>query len=265
MLDHSVVHELDWLSTKVTIFENIAHGISPYGCFTIEGAKWYMLRRLVAPRLQEDFVPQLLTEIEWQKEAELRKSHMSYTWPVLRAAQAVFSARVYQGGTMVSSPSFFDAVGRDGLCFWGDDVGPTVYALADWSDETLPALQTSLAEAQDWLILTPPVKSSSKRGSLLQQVGTRFCISSGNATRVRGWWKSGCDQCVSNSTKTEVWIPTPTAGLSADIQARLAQLEECLGSTGKNNPGVLGRHWVKIYICKAQKLVYLEHGRRTAL
>ena len=240
VLDHSVVHELDWLSTKVTIFENIAHGTSPYGCFTFEGAKWYVLRQLVAPRLQEDFVPQLLMEIEWQKKAELRKSHMSYSWPVLRAAQAVFSARVYQGGSMVSSPPFFDAVGRDGLCFWGDGVGPTVYALADWSDDTLPALQTRLAEAQDWLILTPPVKSSSKRGSLLQQVGTRFCTSSGNATRVRGWWKSGCDQCVSNSTKTEVWIPTSTAGLSADIRARLAQLEECLGSTGKKESWCIG-------------------------
>ena len=95
-------------------------------------------------------------------------------------------------------------------------------------------------ESVHWLILTPPVKSSSKRGSLLQRVGTRSCISSGNATRVRGWWKSGCDQCVSNSTKTEVWIPTSTAGLSADIQARLAQLEECLGSTGKKESWCIG-------------------------
>ena len=126
------------------------------------------------------------------------------------------------------------------LCFWGDDVGPAVYALADWSDETLPALQTRLAEAQDWLILAPPVKSSSNCGSLLKRVGTRFCISSGNATRVRGRWKSGCDQCVSNSTKTEVWIPTSTAELSADILARLAQLEECLGSTGKKESWCIG-------------------------
>jgi hypothetical protein len=107
------------------------------------------------------------------------------------------SLLVYTKEALWYPPPFFEAVGRDSLCFWGDDVGPTVFALADWSDETLPALQTRLAEAQDWLILTPPVKSSSNRGSLLQRVGidTRFCISSGNATHVRGWWKSGCDQC----------------------------------------------------------------------
>ena len=105
---------------------------------------------------------------------------------------------------------------------------------------SLPALQIRLAQTKDWLILTPPIKSSSNRGFLLQRVGTRFCISWGNATRVRGWWKSGCDQCVSNSTKTEVWIAKSTVELWADVQARLAQLAECLGFTGKKETWGIG-------------------------
>ena len=67
-----------------------------------------------------------LLEIEWQLLAETRANHMSYTWPVLRAAQGLFKATSFQGGSMVSSPPFFDSAGRGQLTFWGTQSGPMV-------------------------------------------------------------------------------------------------------------------------------------------
>ena len=97
VLNKPVCHEMNWLDAKVVVSENVAHGVSPMGSFSLEGAKWYLLRELVAPRLDDQFVPTLLTEIAWQLREEERANHASYSWPVLRAAQAVFAAGVYFG------------------------------------------------------------------------------------------------------------------------------------------------------------------------
>ena len=70
VLNKPVCHEMNWLDAKVVVSENVAHGVSPMGSFSLEGAKWYLLRELVAPRLDDQFVPTLLTEIAWQLRAE---------------------------------------------------------------------------------------------------------------------------------------------------------------------------------------------------
>ena len=107
-------HETD---TRVTVYENVASGIGPHGRFRIEGAKWQLLKTLSSPRFGTAFIPTLMSEIEWQLLAETRANHMSYTWPVLRAAQGLFKATSFQGGSMVSSPPFFDSAGRGQLTF----------------------------------------------------------------------------------------------------------------------------------------------------
>ena len=81
-----------------------------------------------------------MSEIEWQLLAETRANHMSYTWPVLRAAQGLFKATSFQGGSMVSSPPFFDSAGRGQLTFWGTQSGPMVVCLADISEGELESL-----------------------------------------------------------------------------------------------------------------------------
>lgn len=65
--------------TQVTVYENVASGIGPHGCFRIDGAKWQLLKTLSSPRLGTAFIPTLMSEIEWQLTAETRTNHMSYS------------------------------------------------------------------------------------------------------------------------------------------------------------------------------------------
>ena len=59
-----VAHQLDWLDTSVVVMQGVATGTGPFGSFKIEGARWHLLRQVVAPQLQGKFVPFLLSEIE---------------------------------------------------------------------------------------------------------------------------------------------------------------------------------------------------------
>ena len=248
VLNKPVCHEMDWLDAKVVVSENVAHGVSPTGSFSIEGAKWYLLRALVAPRLADQFVPTLLAEIEWQIRAEERATHASYSWPVLRAAQAVFAARVYFGGSMVSAPPFFDAVGREEALFWGADSGPAVYAMADWSDGVLERLTQRLRSDTNWIVLTPPVKRQAARRELLMEVGSCRRVTKGKASRHRGWWRTGKDLCSSCGTKTEVWI-SHRLMVTPEISRRIDLLVEALENDAAKETRIIGKSAVeRIYL-----------------
>ena len=248
VLNKPVYHEMDWLDAKVVVSENVAHGVSPRGSFSIEGAKWYLLRTLVAPRLADQFVPTLLAEIEWQVRAEERATHASYSWPVLRAAQAVLAARVYFGGSMVSAPPFFDAVGRDEVLFWGTDSGPTVYAMADWSDGVLGRLTQRLQSDENWIVLTPSVKRQPARLELLRKVGACRKVTKGKASRQRGWWRTGKDLCSSCGTKTEVWISRRLL-VTPEISRRIDLLVDALENDAKKETRIIGKSAVeRIYL-----------------
>ena len=248
VLNKPVCHEMDWLDAKVVVSENVAHGVSPTGSFSIEGAKWYLLRALVAPRLADQFVPTLLAEIEWQIGAEERATHASYSWPVLRAAQAVFAARVYFGGSMVSAPPFFDAVGREEALFWGADSGPAVYAMADWSDGVLERLTQRLRSDTNWIVLTPPVKRQAARRELLMEVGSCRRVTKGKASRHRGWWRTGKDLCSSCGTKTEVWI-SHRLMVTPEISRRIDLLVDALENDARKETRIIGKSAVeRIYL-----------------
>ena len=206
VLQKSLSHVSDETDTRVTVYENVASGIGPHGRFRIEGAKWQLLKTLSSPRFGTAFIPTLMSEIEWQLLAETRANHMSYTWPVLRAAQGLFKATSFQGGSMVSSPPFFDSAGRGQLTFWGTQSGPMVVCLADISEGELERLGERLRNCEDWVILTPPQKSASTHRTLLQNIGRRVLDTTGNASRHRGWWRTGDDRTASNGTQTEVWV-----------------------------------------------------------
>ena len=206
VLQKSLGHASDEADTRVTVYENVAYGIGPHGRFRIEGAKWRLLQALSSPLLGSAFIPTLMSEIEWQLTAEARTNHMSYSWPVLRAAQGLFKATLFQGGSMVSSPPFFDSAGRGQLTFWGSRRGPMVVCLADISEGELESLGTWLRSCADWVILTPPLKRAPAHLKLLQAVGRRVLDTIGNASRQRGWWRTGDDRTASNGTRTEVWV-----------------------------------------------------------
>ena len=107
---------------------------------------------------------------------------------------------------MVSSPPFFDSAGRGQLTFWGSRRGPMVVCLADISEGELESLGTWLRSCADWVILTPPLKRAPAHLKLLQAVGRRVLDTIGNASRQRGWWRTGDDRTASNGTRTEVWV-----------------------------------------------------------
>lgn len=107
---------------------------------------------------------------------------------------------------MVSSPPFFDSAGRGQLTFWGTQSGPMVVCLADISEGELERLGERLRNCEDWVILTPPQKSASTHRTLLQNIGRRVLDTTGNASRHRGWWRTGDDRTASNGTQTEVWV-----------------------------------------------------------
>ena len=64
-----VAHELDWLDTSVVGLQGVATGTGPFGSYKIEGARWHLLRQVVAPQLQGKFVPFLLPKFRrwWKK------------------------------------------------------------------------------------------------------------------------------------------------------------------------------------------------------
>jgi hypothetical protein len=90
-----VAHELDWLDTSVVVLQGVATGTGPFGRYKNAGARWRLLRQVVALQLQGKFVPFLLSdsEIEEQTAAEKKEGHISYNWAVLRAAQGLLGAK----------------------------------------------------------------------------------------------------------------------------------------------------------------------------
>ena len=102
-----VAHQLDWLDTSVVVMQGVATGTGPFGSYKIEGARWHLLRQVVAPQLQAKFVPFLLSEIEEQTGAEKKEGHISYSWVVLQAAQGLLGAKTLLGMTLLTVPPFF--------------------------------------------------------------------------------------------------------------------------------------------------------------
>ena len=115
--------------------QGVATSTGPFGSFKIEGARWHLLRQVVAPQLQGKFVPFLLSEIEEQTGAEKKEGHISYNWVVLGAAQGLLGAKTLLGTTLLTAPPFFQCTVNSTTVYWGQRSGPTVYNLDDWREE----------------------------------------------------------------------------------------------------------------------------------
>lgn len=239
VLKRSLRHDSDLDDTKVSILANVATGLGPYGRFKIEGARWHLLKTLSAPALGDSFMPTLMSEINWQTKAETKPSFMSYSWPVLRAAQSLFKATSFQGGSMVSAPPFFDSAARGSSIFWGDQSGPMVLCYADLNESELHAVGPTLEGRNDWVVLCPPLKQTSSGPHLLQRVGRRILRASGNASRHRGWWVTGNDGLASHSTDTEAWV-AKAALIPEDGIDLVGLLETCISTDDTKEVRAIG-------------------------
>jgi hypothetical protein len=224
-----VTHQLDWLDTSVAVMQGVATGTGPFGSFKIEGARWHLLRQVVAPQLQGKFVPFLLSEIEEQTGAEKKEGHISYNWAVLRAAQGLFGAKTLLGTTLLTAPPFFQCTANSKTVYWGQRSGPTVYNLDDWREEDWKQLEIELENNAGWTVLTQELPQSSRRREVLEKLGKVVAVGTGKVRRWKGWWRNGLDNCASLNNPTECWISKqaqPTEDKVHSIQEALASSKE---------------------------------------
>ena len=224
-----VAHQLDWLDTSVVVIQGVATGTGPFGDFQIEGARWHLLRQVVAPQLQGKFVPFLLSEIKEQIMAEKREDHVSYNWAVLKAAQGLLGAKTFLGTTLLTAPPFFQCTANSKRVYWGQRSGPTIYNLDDWLDDDWRQLEIELENNADWTILTQELPKSSRRRAIIEKLGEIVAVGTGKVRRWKGWWRKGLDNCASLKNPTECWISKqaqPTEDKVKSIQEALASSKE---------------------------------------
>ena len=66
----------------------------------------------------------------------------------------------------------------------------------------VPNLQT----CKNWVILTPPLSTATKKKSFLDRYGSKISTGQGKVYRERGWWRSGQDKLASYATSLEGWV-----------------------------------------------------------
>lgn len=145
-------------------------------------------------KLGKEFVPKLLSEMQKQMEKEKEGTFVSYSWPILQAAQKLFSVKTLRVTTMLTAPPFFQSVTDQQEVLWDDMEGPMVYSKEQWTESDLVHLENELQQGQDWVVITPELKAGSTRREILEKNGVRVAVGQGKVRRWKGWWRSGTDK-----------------------------------------------------------------------
>ena len=226
--------------SRISTLEGVSRSEDTECPFQIEGVRWHFLETLAGPRLGDELLPFVSGEAQLQRTIHATGNSYSIAWKVLRAAQHLYGAKSFLGGTAVTAPPFFEVAGRLTVLYWhldpacltceiGDD--PLVMALADFTDHEFEAFAPSLRRQQDWDILTPPVPNDSKKRLFLEGHGHRISTGQGKIFREKGWWMSGHDNLASYSTKLDAWVP-----LGQSLDAKLiSMLTGALQDTASND------------------------------
>ena len=226
----SMVYDFQCGSTSIRVSEGIAMSLDPHSDIRLEGARWHLLSNTLGKTCDsQTFLTTIQTEIRVQLHNEKARSHMSYTWALLLAAQDLFQARCFQGDTMITAPPLFERAGRGSETYW--DISdssvthhPTVFSLSSWPPSEDVQLQEELSHFRDWVVLTPPVKGTRFEG-LLNTVGKRLHVGKGKLSRQKQWWRTGADICCTYTSSTECWIHKNASPDEAEISHLISELD----------------------------------------
>ena len=124
ILAESLLWEERLGKTKMMTTEGHTTCMEPHRGWTTASSSWNSLRKRWLDRQQE-----LITVIQEETKRTEEKEEAGYrspTWSILRAVQKINKAKRLESEAVMSSPPFFQSVGRGDLKFWGDDDGPTI-------------------------------------------------------------------------------------------------------------------------------------------
>ena len=243
---------------QVQVGEGLATSVHPEAPWTIMSAQWYFLKS----RWQEaDCAHPLVTQIA--REARLQEQFeqagiRSASWRLLRGVARTTGAEVLIGGTSITCPPFFRAMGRGSTALWGDLEGRAIVLWDLMTPEEQTQWQETFEKRNDWILLhrknkahhqkagEPPNDPPGEVWLTLKRGGTKGEPRKGKAMRERGWWRTGSVKACDN--RYTLICRVPRGGATDILDPSLIE-RAWFCSRGKDdltmrNQGVEGNFWL---------------------
>eukprot|EP00802_Teleaulax_amphioxeia_P003528 Tamp_03531.p1 GENE.Tamp_03531~~Tamp_03531.p1 ORF type:complete len:517 (-),score=45.25 Tamp_03531:371-1921(-) len=191
-------------------------GAGPQESWTIESARWHFLKRVCAHR--PDLVDFVGAEVRHQQRLEA-EGHRSFTWAVLKAAQALMGATAVQGESALAALPCFEAAGRGATVLWGvPAAGPCVILADALSADDRHYLLPMLAQRTDWVVLASRPPSGAWAEELQKHKRVVRTGRHGRGARERGWWQRSCLTTRPLTSDVSCWVHQQAECAPHDLQ-----------------------------------------------